>query len=434
VSAVGIVLPAVWIWAGRNKMLSVGIDTHEREHYVEIQNEKEETMWRGRIRNNREGLQLLLEKIKTVERSNVQEVIGIFINPTGNYHIPVKYFLENSGFSGKVFMVDARRTVNQRKIMNLGKEKSDPEDAHILAATPWRDKKYGERAGHVRDDLSELTRMREIINTNITRLVNYINADLQVVFPEFTDIFSIDSKTGMAILENYTTPDNLYNIRKEKLLTLMKKEGRNHYSTEDSDKLIEMARNSIGVPDRNGVFTFRIRINVERLRSDISFLKRVEKEIGKMSKGNLDISNITEMKGIGNINAATIVSEIGDIKQFESVVKLQSYGGKCPDMTGSGGKSHAKKLTKIRNEHLSNAIHQSAVSLVNHRNREFYELFSREIRKGKTNTEAYIVVGKRLLFHVFSIMKNKKPYRERISKEGRPYVSTGMSYEQGLRP
>ena len=46
-------------------------------------------MWRGRIRNNREGVQLLLEKIRTVERSNIQEVIGIFMNPTGNYRIPV---------------------------------------------------------------------------------------------------------------------------------------------------------------------------------------------------------------------------------------------------------------------------------------------------------------------------------------------------------
>lgn len=68
---------------------------------------------------------------------------------------------------------------------------------------------------------------------------------------------------------------------------------------------------------------------------------------------------------------------------------------------------------------------------MNHRNREFYDLFNREIGKGKTNTEAYIVVGKRLLFHVFSMMKNHKPYRERISKGRRPPRFTGMSSEAG---
>ena len=65
-------------------------------------------MWRGIIRNNREGVQVLLGKIRTVERINFWEVIGIFMNPMGNYHIPVKYFLEGNGFSGRIYMVDAR--------------------------------------------------------------------------------------------------------------------------------------------------------------------------------------------------------------------------------------------------------------------------------------------------------------------------------------
>ena len=34
------------------------------------------------------------------------------------------------------------RKVKHRTIMNLGTEKSDPEDAHVLASTPWFDQKY----------------------------------------------------------------------------------------------------------------------------------------------------------------------------------------------------------------------------------------------------------------------------------------------------
>ena len=317
-------------------------------------------------------------------------------------------------------MVDARTTEQLGRVMNLGNEKSYPGDAHILASIPWRDNKYGERANHVRSGLSELTRMRKMITINVTRTVNYINADLTVVFPEFTDLLAIDSKTGMTILEKDTTPDNITALSKDKLLNLMKKGRRNHYSAVDAEKIMEVARNSIGVPDKQGVFTFRIRTNIERLRNEKALLKNVEKEIERMSDRNSDVKRLTDMRGIGKMNAAIIVSEIGDITQFPSALKLQSYGGKCPDMTGSGGKSYAKKLTKIRNERLSNAIHQSAVSLVNHRNREFHDLFNRVIDKRKTNTEAYIVVGKRHLFHVFSMMNNHKPYRERISRERRP--------------
>ena len=33
--------------------------------------------------------------------------------------------------------------------------------------------------------------------------------------------------------------------------------------------------------------------------------------------------------------------------------------------------------------------------------------------KKKSKTEAYIVVAKRLLFHLYGMMKNTRPYRER---------------------
>ena len=65
------------------------------------------------------------------------------------------------------------------------------------------------------------------------------------------------------------------------------------------------------------------------------------------------------MRGMSVVAAARIVSEIGSIDQFDSALKLQSCAGSCPDMTKSGGKSHSKGLTKVRNEYLSNAVHPS---------------------------------------------------------------------------
>ena len=100
------------------KMISIGIDTHERMHYVEAQNERQQVMWHGSISNNREGFFNLIEKIRSLCRSNSQEVIGIFMNPTGNYHLPLKYFLEARG--NKVFLIDSRKTFHLRQIMNFG--------------------------------------------------------------------------------------------------------------------------------------------------------------------------------------------------------------------------------------------------------------------------------------------------------------------------
>ena len=108
-------------------------------HQVEIQNQDEKVMWRGQVSNNRKGFDTLLEKLQTIEKSNSDHIMGIFMNPTGNYHMPVQHFLESSGFTVKY--VDARITDYARKMENFGKEKSDKVDAAMLASTPWNNKK-----------------------------------------------------------------------------------------------------------------------------------------------------------------------------------------------------------------------------------------------------------------------------------------------------
>ena len=149
-------------------------------HYAEMQDERQGVLWHGRFENTREGLESMLQKMGKIEESNSDLIKGTFMNPTGNYHVTVKYFLEKKGFH--VYMVDARRTAHLRNIMNLGTEKSDPEDAHVLAATPLIDLKYMENPGHERNLLSDITRERDMILRNTTRIMNRIHGDLAAVF------------------------------------------------------------------------------------------------------------------------------------------------------------------------------------------------------------------------------------------------------------
>lgn len=47
--------------------------------------------------------------------------------------------------------------------------------------------------------------------------------------------------------------------------------------------------------------------------------------------------------------------------------------------------------------------------------KSFFELFQREIIKRKEPTQALIIAGRRILYHMFTIMKNRKPYRQKLS-------------------
>ena len=87
------------------------------------------------------------------------------------------------------------------------------------------------------------------------------------------------------------------------------------------------------------------------------------------------------------IASTVIIFEIGDIKRFDSKETLQTYGGKAPNIKGSGGKIHAVGVTKIRNPYLSSAVYECAITLVMYKNPELLELFNREIGKGKNYEE-----------------------------------------------
>ena len=225
------------------------MDTHKEMHYAEVQDEKRNVLWHGRIPVSSDGFLQLLEKIRTIEKSNSQKIAGVYMNPTGNHHMTLKYFLEMNGFRGIIHMVDARRTVHLRNMINLGKEKSDPEDAHVPASTLFIDTQSLNRKDHERSPLSAITREMEIIRRDITGITNHIQADITAIFPEFTSAVAIDSKTGIAILEKYTVPENIARPDPEKLLKFMQKNGRNPLDHEDARRLTDLASKSIGIPD-----------------------------------------------------------------------------------------------------------------------------------------------------------------------------------------
>ncbi len=205
------------------------------------------------------------------------------------------------------------------------------------------------------------------IKSSITSLENMIKSDIDAIFPEYPFYDDIDSSTSLAILQRYTTPEAMVNASINDITSVIRKASKGLFDSEKAKELQDIAGESIEIPDTEG------------------------------------------------------------IDQFPSAVKLQAYGGKAPNMSGSGGKANAVGVTKIRNPHLSNTVYEASVSLVSHRTPEFMDIFNREIAKGKKPTQAYIVVGKRLIYHVYSIMKNKKPYRKRRPMGRGESVSTGTA-------
>lgn len=96
---------------------------------------------------------------------------------------------------------------------------------------------------------------------------------------------------------------------------------RNSLGLKKAERLKEAALNSFGVKFAQEAFTFQLRSMIEQLKFLEIQIKETELEI-KSIMDNLN-SVIETIPGIGPINGAAILGEIGDIHKFSTAAKLR---------------------------------------------------------------------------------------------------------------
>jgi transposase len=97
-------------------------------------------------------------------------------------------------------------------------------------------------------------------------------------------------------------------------------------------------------------------------------------------------TTLTRVYGIGPINAAVILGEVGDISRFATRDRFASYTGTAP-IAVSSGEHNRHRLSRSGNRRLNHAIHIAAVTQVrnNTPGRDYYR---RKIAEGKNRLEA----------------------------------------------
>jgi len=72
------------------------------------------------------------------------------------------------------------------------------------------------------------------------------------------------------------------------------------------------------------------------------------------------IAALQILKGIAEVNAVTLVAELGDLMRFARPAQLFSYSGMVPAEYSSGGERHQGGITKTGNRHVRRALTEAA--------------------------------------------------------------------------
>jgi transposase len=384
-----------------NNKLIVGIDIGKRLHVATIIDNSGIVIGKPfSFANTTSGAELLLAKIALVNTDNVPVVFGL--EATGHYWLALYSFLTKQSYP--VSVINPYQSDAWRKVY-LSSTKTDKEDSFLIAdILRFGNSPETTLSSETIISLRNLSRFRITLSQQITDTKRRIITVLDQIFPEFESLFSdLFGKTGKALLEQYPTPDSLEHISLTKLTNLVKKLSKGRFTKDKATEIKQKAKDSFGINFALDSFQLELQLLLQQLtflEKQISF---VEKEIAKLL-ATID-TTITSLPGLSTTLAATILSEIGDIKRFPTSSQLVSFAGINPTVRQSGQfMGNKNRMSKKGSPYLRLALWQAAITSVQF-NPVLKVYYQQKIKEGKSHMTAIGAVARKLTGILFTMLK-----------------------------
>ena len=396
---------------GEFAMVVVGIDVASQKHdYFIVKSETGEVFSKSSVTicNSDKGYKKLHEDISAFCGAVGDYDVRIGLESTGIYHTNIIMFLLSQNY--QVMMINPILTNMARKSDKVHCPKNDNLDSQTICKyliehpdefSPYTTSSYHNEA------LKSLSRKRFLIVDELRKSKLAVNNLVQVIFPEFKSLFSnIYGSTAIAILKQYQTSKKIARAHKSSLCNLI--HGRCSCT---ADKLIESARNSVGIS--NDYLAFQLIDAIEEMEHIQHRIDKFDEQI----KAYVDelCPELLSIPGVGYVTAGLIMGEIKDIERFHSVDSLIAYSG-IDIETYESGKYKATHLrpTKKGSKYLRYALFQVA-RIAWQCDPTFGAYYHKKINEGKHYYVAITHLQKKILRVVYSILKNRSLYEVRLA-------------------
>ena len=383
----------------------IGIDISKYKHdFCIISNTGEVIVENSSFENNKKGFQFFLDQLKPYDKSQVH----IAFEATGHYSLNLELFLTNQGYS---FMKMNPLVVHQYlKAQSLRRTKTDKADsltiANYLMSVPY--KPNSNVLYHIYT-LKSLCRARESLIKERSKFAILLTNELDKSFPELKPFFNnIISPTLLYILEKYK---NANHIALMKDFDSIRTISYGKFSYAKFAKLKELAKNTVGYYDSNS--DLLISTYVAIYNNLTSKIDPIDKQISTIIK-ELNPRMLT-IPGLGEISAAAILSEYGDIKNFSSPGKMLAFAGLEPSIIQSGTLQSNGKMVKHGSGHLRYTIMNIAMTILRY-SPTFYDYYLKKRSEGKCHRVALSHVCKKLIRVIYSLEKYNQDFDPSLLK------------------
>ena len=387
-------------------MIYVGIDVAKSKHDCCIMNENGGTCTAFSFTNDKAGFEKLMSEIARFSNEKDFSDAKIGLESTGHYSTNITNYLLQKRLSVKIY--NPLLVSFKRKAESLRKTKTDKSDSKFLAQLLFHDESepYLPPVLPI-SELKTLTRNRSRLVAMRSKLKVSVSRLITILFPELPDVvYSINQKSTYALLLEFPTAKAIANAHLTKLTNLLRDNSKGKYSRDKALQIRTLAAHSIGIVSRAVGFELQQTIRlILSLGVEIALL---DDEI-KAIMDELD-SPILSVPGIGYTLGAIILSEIGNIENFQNPNKLLKFSGLEPSVYESGKfKSDNTPMVKRGSPYLRWALLQAA-RLVAYRDVTFHVYQQKKLAEGKHFLVAQGHLAKKLVRVLFHLLKYNSPF------------------------
>ena len=392
-------------------MLYLGIDIAKNNHVATLIDSSTKVLFKGfSFANTTDGADDLIERLCLATKSTLDDIVqsvAIGLEATGHYWLSLYSYLVGKGFA--VCVINPIQTDGWRKGIEIRKRKTDQIDSFLIADLL----RYGNFMETSLSDentmsLRNLSRFRCYLVGSIGDLKRKAICVLDQTFPEYKEVFSdIFGQTSSELLLHFQTADDFVDITAQQLEDALAGITFKNFARNKLTYISELAANSFGLKFCKDSFSLQLRLLIEQIRFIEAQVSDVEAEIEALF-ATIN-SPITTIPGIGFVNGAAILGEIGDISRFSSPSKLVAFAGLDASVIQSGEVSGTYKMSKRGSPYLRKALF-SAAFVASTFDPTFKAFYQKKRAEGKHHLTAVGAVARKLCYTIHAILKNNIPY------------------------
>ena len=366
------------------------------------------------IKHNLEEFEKVKEEIEKINPQN----LTVFMESTGIYHLPVERYFKENGFN--TLVINSLTTKNNYD--TIRKTKTDKKDCYRLAKLFFvNEVEYHDLSKKdLYANLKAMTRQYFYLTQVNVSCKNRYKRLINICFPELEEIFKssrIYEETALNFIKAYPHAYIVKEKRIDALYNNLYKTNSRHdyYYKRLAHQIKDIASNSYPGVDKEHSDVKNLSDMAGILQENIKTINELKDKMIETAKQSPYFEIINSFYGIGEVLAAELLGELGDITRFDNHKQLIAFCGLDPTIIQSGKSINvhgaiSKRGNKYARWILFN-ISQMVVKL-GHQcpNHPVYNYYLIKKAEGKHYYESLTACSTKILRMLYSMCKNNKTF------------------------